>query len=148
MNLNNFQFFTFGYGGDTFYDSNGYRIHTFKNSGIFTVTNPGLIDVLIVGGGAGGGVNVGGGGGGVLITLVVQEAQALSSWHSPSPPLYRPMPRPSCLRVFMLAVHSTTYCPTIHSVAKRPRPCRQRRIAASRGHSRANSSTTTTSDPS
>jgi hypothetical protein len=77
MNLNNFQFFTLGYGGDTFYDSNGYRIHTFKNSGIFTVTNPGLIDVLVVGGGAGGGVNVGGGGGGVLYqsNIPVQNGQ-------------------------------------------------------------------------
>lgn len=66
MNLNNFQFFTLAYGGDIVYDSNGYRIHTFKQNGLFTVINTGLIDILVVGGGAGGGVNVGGGGGGII----------------------------------------------------------------------------------
>ena len=65
MSLTNFQYFTLAYGGYT-YDCNGYRIHKFNQDGTFTIVNPGLIDVLVVGGGAGGGVNVGGGGGGII----------------------------------------------------------------------------------
>ena len=33
----------------------GYMIHTFTNSGTFTVTQGGNVDVLVVGGGGGGG---------------------------------------------------------------------------------------------
>ena len=65
MSLTNFQYFTSAYGGFT-YDCNGYRIHKFNQSGILTITNIGLVDVLVVGGGAGGGVNAGGGAGGVI----------------------------------------------------------------------------------
>ncbi len=51
-------------GGTTINDS-GYRIHRFTGDGIFTVTTPGIAEVLVVaGGGGGGGSHQGGGGGG------------------------------------------------------------------------------------
>jgi hypothetical protein len=75
MSINNYNVNALALGGDTIYDyltydsflntSNSYRVHVFKNNGIFNVLNPGQIDVFVVGGGAGGGVNVGGGGGGI-----------------------------------------------------------------------------------
>ena len=52
-------------GGDVAYvDENLYAVHTFTNGGFFTVTEGGLVDVLIVGGGGGGGASQQGGGGG------------------------------------------------------------------------------------
>lgn len=44
-----------------------YRIHTFTNSGTFTVASPGTVEVLIAAGGGGGGRLGGGGGAGGLI---------------------------------------------------------------------------------
>lgn len=46
--------------------SGGYKYHTFTSSGTFTVTDPGLVDVLLVAGG-GGGSRGGGGAGAVLL---------------------------------------------------------------------------------
>ena len=56
-------------GGDSTNDSGVYRIHTFTNSGVFTVTEAGPVDVVVVGGGGGGGADgttwdYGAGGGG------------------------------------------------------------------------------------
>lgn len=50
--------------------SGGYKVHTFRSTGTFTVTEPGWIDYLVVGGGGGGGsgANSGGGGAGGLLT--------------------------------------------------------------------------------
>jgi hypothetical protein len=50
--------------GGTITMDGGYTIHTFTNSGTFTITSPGVIEVLLVGGGGGGGGGLGGGGGG------------------------------------------------------------------------------------
>lgn len=56
-------------GGDEKLD-NGYKIHTFTSSGSFIVSDPGYVEVLVVGGGGGGGngdsdaPDAGGGGGG------------------------------------------------------------------------------------
>lgn len=59
------------FGGDNIYESNGYKIHEFDNSGIFYIQpyddstfQDVQIDFLIVGGGGGGGNFDGGGGGG------------------------------------------------------------------------------------
>jgi hypothetical protein len=61
--------YALGSGGDITYDfgyCNQYRAHIFKQSGKFTIIQPGLLTgVLVVGGGGGGGLNVGGGGGGI-----------------------------------------------------------------------------------
>ena len=55
-------------GGNTIIDIGGYRVHTFTNSGTFTVTSGGLVEVLLVAGGGGAGAGTGGGGaGGVLL---------------------------------------------------------------------------------
>ena len=51
-------------GGTQKYIFEGYMVHTFTESGTFTVTRGGKVDVLVVGGGGGGGVSTGGGGGG------------------------------------------------------------------------------------
>ena len=54
--------------GGTITYLDGYTIHTFTNSGDFTVYSGGDVDVLMVGGGGGGGTdNAGGGGAGGLI---------------------------------------------------------------------------------
>lgn len=50
-------------GGKISYDTR-YTVHTFTATGKFTVSDPGLIDTLIVAGGGGGGKDMGGGGGG------------------------------------------------------------------------------------
>ena len=50
-------------GGDTTNDIGGYRIHTFNNTGTFSVTVGGNVELLMVAGGGGGGADVGGGGG-------------------------------------------------------------------------------------
>ena len=42
----------------------GYAVHTFTNNGTFALSEPMLVDVLLVGGGGGGGFISGGGGGG------------------------------------------------------------------------------------
>lgn len=54
--------------------SGGFKYHTFTSSGTFTVTDQGIVDVLIIAGGGGGGSGTGdgrraggGGGGGVLL---------------------------------------------------------------------------------
>jgi hypothetical protein len=49
--------------GGTISTSGGYKIHTFTSSGIFTMTNIGQVDYLVVAGGGGGGAGVAGGGG-------------------------------------------------------------------------------------
>ena len=77
MSINNYNANALAEGGDDTYDylsynaflntCNSYRVHVFKNNGIFNVLNAGQIDVFAVGGGAGGGVNAGGGGGGVNV---------------------------------------------------------------------------------
>lgn len=53
-------------GGDITY-LDGYKIHTFRSSGTFTVTASGNVEALVVAGGGAGGVNGGGGGAGGLI---------------------------------------------------------------------------------
>jgi hypothetical protein len=53
--------------GGTVTTSGNYKIHTFTQSGTFTVTDAPVgatVEVLIVGGGGGGGISLGGGGGG------------------------------------------------------------------------------------
>ena len=50
-------------GGNTTIDLNGYRIHTYTSSSIFTVYSGGSVETLVVAGGGGGGWDVGGGGG-------------------------------------------------------------------------------------
>ena len=52
----------------TTYSSGGltYQVQTFTASGTLTVSNSGMVDILVVGGGAAGGVGGGGGAGGVL----------------------------------------------------------------------------------
>ena len=53
-------------GTETTYTESGvtYNVHTFTSSGTLTVTNSGVVDVLVVGGGGGGAVDDGAGGGG------------------------------------------------------------------------------------
>ncbi|MBQ6329778.1 MAG: RNA polymerase sigma factor, partial [Kiritimatiellae bacterium] len=58
-------------GGTEKYFFEGYMVHTFTNSGTFTVTHGGRVEVLVVGGGGGGGFGqhgAGGGGGGGVVT--------------------------------------------------------------------------------
>lgn len=50
-------------GGNATNDIGVFRVHTFTNSGTFTVTEAGSIDVLVVAGGGGGGNCIAGGGG-------------------------------------------------------------------------------------
>ena len=52
-------------------------IHTFTNSGTFTVTKPGTVQVLVVGGGGGGGCSPYGGGGGGAGGVVYNESYAV-----------------------------------------------------------------------
>ena len=59
--------------GGTISTSGGYKIHTFTSSGIFTMTNTGQVEYLVVAGGGAGGVShggngVGGGGAGGFLT--------------------------------------------------------------------------------
>jgi len=59
--------------GGTISTSGGYKIHTFTSSGIFTMTNIGQVEYLVVAGGGAGGVahggnGVGGGGAGGVLT--------------------------------------------------------------------------------
>jgi hypothetical protein len=51
-----------GLGGTT-HDYNGYRVHAFTTSGVFTALAPMNVDILLVGGGGAGGIDNGGGGG-------------------------------------------------------------------------------------
>jgi len=54
-------------GGGITHDHDGYRVHAFTTSGVFTALAPLNVDILIVGGGGGGGIdNAGGGGAGGL----------------------------------------------------------------------------------
>jgi hypothetical protein len=50
--------------GGTITCANGYKIHTFNSSGIFNVTRPGSVQVMVIAGGGAGGVYAAGGGGG------------------------------------------------------------------------------------
>lgn len=60
-------------GGNTIYYYNDYNYHVFTATGTFTVTNPGIVDALILGGGgSGGGGNGGGGGAGGILTITDQ----------------------------------------------------------------------------
>ncbi len=56
-----------------------YMVHTFKESGTFTVTQGGKVDVLVVGGGGGGGAARCGGGGGGAGGVVYQENLTITS---------------------------------------------------------------------
>ncbi len=57
-------------GGDMTNDAAGYHLHIFTNSGTFTVTVSGNVEVLLVAGGGGGfGPNAGGGGAGGGINI-------------------------------------------------------------------------------
>ncbi|MBQ3341114.1 MAG: sigma-70 family RNA polymerase sigma factor [Kiritimatiellae bacterium] len=56
-----------------------YMVHTFTNSGTFTVTQGGKVDVLIVAGGGGGGAARCGGGGGGAGGVVYQEDLTITS---------------------------------------------------------------------
>lgn len=53
--------------GGNISSSGYYKIHTFLSDGTFTVTQPGNVEILVVGGGGGGGSFVGGGGGGASV---------------------------------------------------------------------------------
>ena len=58
-------------GGEmTFSPDSVYRIHTFRTDGTFTVSQPGKVDILLVGGGGGGGAGCGGGGGGGVVKVL------------------------------------------------------------------------------
>jgi hypothetical protein len=63
-------------GGNTTNDIDGFRIHTFTQSGLFTISASGKVDVLVVAGGGGGGgyIGGGGGGGGVIYTTAFPVA--------------------------------------------------------------------------
>lgn len=51
-------------GGNNIFTEDGHTVHIFTGTGTFSVTNPGMVEYLVVaGGGAGGGGDVGGGGG-------------------------------------------------------------------------------------
>ena len=50
--------------GGTISYAGGYKIHTFQDTGTFSVNGSGNVEVLVVGGGGGGGETIGGGGGG------------------------------------------------------------------------------------
>jgi hypothetical protein len=55
-------------GGGITHDHDGYRVHAFTTSGVFTALAPLNVDILLVAGGGGGGVdNAGGGGAGGLV---------------------------------------------------------------------------------
>ena len=54
----------------TFSPDSVYRIHTFRTDGTFTVSQPGKVDILLVGGGGGGGAGCGGGGGGGVVKVL------------------------------------------------------------------------------
>jgi len=54
---------TLATGGNLVTHAGQYRVHKFTSNGTFTVSNPGLVEYLVVGGGGGGGGNYGGGGG-------------------------------------------------------------------------------------
>lgn len=60
--------------GGTITESNGYRIHTFTQNGVFTPSNNGEVEYLVIGGGGGGGAtnagNAGGGGAGGYIESI------------------------------------------------------------------------------
>ena len=56
-----------------------YMVHTFKESGTFTVTHGGKVDVLVVGGGGGGGAALSGGGGGGAGGVIYKKDMALIS---------------------------------------------------------------------
>ena len=56
-----------------------YMVHTFKESGTFTVTQGGKVDVLVVAGGGGGGAARCGGGGGGAGGVVYQENLTITS---------------------------------------------------------------------
>ena len=60
---NGFTYIAFATGGTADYDWGAYHVHTFNNSGTFTVNFAGNVEVLVVGGGGSGGGNGGGGGG-------------------------------------------------------------------------------------
>ena len=50
-------------GGQDTYDFGPFRVHVFTGNGTFTISNSGIVDVLLVAGGGGGGCHVPGGGG-------------------------------------------------------------------------------------
>ena len=54
-------------------------VHTFTNSGTFSVTKPGTVQVLVVGGGGGGGMDNCSGGGGAGGGVIYQESFAVSA---------------------------------------------------------------------
>lgn len=54
----------------TFSSDSAYRIHTFRLDGTLTVSQPGKVDILLVGGGGGGGGGAGGGGGGGAVKIL------------------------------------------------------------------------------
>ena len=56
--------------GGTVRHRNGYAIHKFDASGSFVLSEPTLVDILLVGGGGGGGSRSGGGGGGGGVVVV------------------------------------------------------------------------------
>ena len=56
--------------GGTVRHRNGYAIHTFADDGTFVLSEPTIVDILIVGGGGGGGSFSGGGGGGGGVVVV------------------------------------------------------------------------------
>lgn len=69
-------------GGDVT-EAAGQRVHTFRSSGAFTVSQPGDIEVLVVGGGGGGGTSRGfsdaGAGGGGAGGVVHRQGQSVTS---------------------------------------------------------------------
>ena len=65
-------------GGETKIVAN-YMVHTFTNSGTFTVTQGGKVDVLVVAGGGGGGAARCGGGGGGAGGVVYQENLSITA---------------------------------------------------------------------
>jgi hypothetical protein len=72
-------FGVFGLGGTT-HDHNGYRVHAFTTSGVFTALAPMNVDILLVGGGGGGG-NDNGGGGGAGGLVFIPNYSILSGTH-------------------------------------------------------------------
>jgi hypothetical protein len=66
--------------GGTITTSGGYRIHTFYNSGTFTLPTTRSIDVFMIGGGGGGGASLAGGGGGGSAAVATNLSKSAASY--------------------------------------------------------------------
>ena len=65
---------------DALAPGNGYKYHTFTSPGTFTVSNPGSVEILLVGAGGPGGSSGGGGGGGGGVVHVTNMSVSAGSY--------------------------------------------------------------------